>query len=541
MPAKNQRLSVFVLFTVLLVHAGWTVNAVGEDLLVASEGSPKYQLSKLRIESDRFGRSLLVVDYQLKSKGESGHGNVTVSGKTKNGPLRVVGVTPLDDSGELNISVHSFGFSAANDFELYFVIDGHSKTPQLVSNVVRLGDPGPATKARAWTAEEKATAAKQKLFAKPPESLPDGYLATTQATRLVPGMPVKAGYYGEWADAEIISFKVGGDVTLRYDSEDRLQPHPRAKWIAISPEVLAKAETNPDQFNPSVRALPDSSLIIPDGAIALPDELALVPGTPLLTDHHSRWKDVYVINATDHEVELRHKNFGPNWDETQPRSKLIITQRTIEQLQDPTSVSKFAVNIALKKPRSGSGFPSKNNSRSKIRHKSYPIDIRLPDEASLVPDDLKVKKGTALAACWANKWQPLTAMYENEDGSIHVHWNDRSDAFDCNMTRDQLVIEDKTIDKLRREEKRSKKSITQPESAAAGSETELSETLRTWTDATGKYKTEAWYVEHDDRQVTLKTAAGREIRMPLNKLSESDQQLLSELSSELESDNPFAQ
>lgn len=552
MPSHHQRRIVFALIGLLVlgISVGLTSNARAQDLRVASPESPRYELSKLRLERDRFGRPTLAVDYQLEAKGTDLFGSATMSGKSKNGPLRVIGTGMLDDSGVMRISISEFGmggfgFGASRDFEIYFVVDQHTKSPQLVSNILRLGEPGPETKPRAWTEEEKAAAAKKKLFVTPPSGLPENYVAANQGTTMVPGMPVKAGLYGKWADAEVISFKVGGEVILKYESEDRLQPHKREKWIAISPEVLAKVKQDPNQFQPSVRALKNSRLIIPDGAVAVADDLELVPGTPLLFDYHSRWRDVYFLKQSGGEIKIRDKVFGPRWDKTISRNKIVISNSVVEQLQDTDIAEKFAPNIALKEPRSGSGFPSRSKSQKTIRHKQYPIDIQLPANSSLVPSDLKVENGTALAGCWADKWHPLTALHENSDGSIHVRWDDFSSGFNCNMTRDQLVIEDKAIRKLRRKNQQTKKAVEAESKSEIGSKSEttseadLKKTLRTWTDSTGKHKIEAWYVSHDEKEIRLKTAAGREIRMPVQKLSAADKKLLPAVESTADSENPF--
>ncbi len=48
--------------------------------------------------------------------------------------------------------------------------------------------------------------------------------------------------------------------------------------------------------------------------------------------------------------------------------------------------------------------------------------------------------------------------------------------------------------------------------------------MRTWTDASGKYKTEAEFVEFKDGKVTLKKKNGKTVTLPLDRLSEHDRQ-----------------
>ena len=505
-------------------------SASASDLIVAPAEAPMYKLSNLRIENDRFGRSVLAVDYQLTRESDSGSYRVRISGKTKGGELNVIGFGGLEKSGTARIRINGV-FGGGNDFEVYFVTDGFHPAKYLVSNVVRLGNPGSRTKARPLTAKEKESIARTKLRATPPASLPDDYLAVDQGTTLVPGMPVKAGWDGEWKDAEVISFKVAGPVVLKYEGELTLESHPREKWIAVDPDVLSRARSTPEQFEVSVRTLPASTAIIPDGAVPLEDDVKLLPGTPmLLNEHGAMWKDVFVLEPQGDQVNLRYKNYSASWDKMHPRSKLVITKDVLSQLTSLTGSDrealekKFAQNLVSGgRGASKTTFPDKEKTRSSIRHKQYKIDIPIPKSAQLVPEKLTIEKGTPLAACWANRWHPITAIYENEDGSLHVHWDEYSDAFDCDMTRDQLIIQDKTVRKLRRKTNK----VGQ----------DLKETLRTWTDSTGKYKIEAWYVRRTEKQVFLKTDAGRELNMPIEKLSEEDRELLPAWQDE--SSNPF--
>lgn len=50
--------------------------------------------------------------------------------------------------------------------------------------------------------------------------------------------------------------------------------------------------------------------------------------------------------------------------------------------------------------------------------------------------------------------------------------------------------------------------------------------VRTWTDSTGQYKTQAEFVELKDGQVTLKKQDGRALTLPLSRFSEADQKLI---------------
>lgn len=522
-----KRVAATILFLVVLIGAVEST-AVAEDLVIAPDDAPMYKLSNLRTENDHFGRSVLAVDYRLTRESKSGSGRVQISGKTKNGDLDVMGFGVMEKSGTARISMHmAMMFGGGNDYEVYFVSDAVYPTKFLVSNIVRIGNPGPKSKARPLTDKEKKSIERSKLKRTAPESIPAGYLAVDQTTKLVPGMPVQAGYYGEWKAAEVISFKVAGPVVLKYEGQTSLESHPREKWIAVDPKVLAEVKSNPGQFEASVRALPESKKVIPDGAVPLNSNVELLPGTPLLLDDHgSSWEEVFAIDTQGDQVNIRYEDRSSTWDKLMPRSKLIITEETLSQLakSDREAVEKkFASNLIAGGKSEVTSFPRKGKSSRSIHHKQYEIDIPIPKSAQLVPEDLTIEKGTALAGCWANRWKPITAIYENQDGSLHVHWDDYSDAWDCDMTRDQLIIEDKTVRKLRREQ------------GSAGDE--LAKTLRTWTDVTGKHKVEARYVSRTEDELIIKTDAGREITMPIEKLSESDRERLPAWQDD--SDNPF--
>ena len=61
--------------------------------------------------------------------------------------------------------------------------------------------------------------------------------------------------------------------------------------------------------------------------------------------------------------------------------------------------------------------------------------------------------------------------------------------------------------------------------------------IRTWSDSTGRYKIKAKFVESADGKVTLEREDGTQAMIPLNKLSEADQKVVSEMQSD--DQNPF--
>ena len=172
------------------------------------------------------------------------------------------------------------------------------------------------------------------------------FLPVTSKTPLRPGVPVKAGYYEKWKNAEVISLRDSGSVVVKYEGESRLMERSRQKWLAIDPKVLAKAKANPDKFTPSVQVLPGGLQPIPDGAIPLADDIELHPGTPLLLDYHDKkWHKVFVVSDSFGEIKIRYEGYGANWDKSFPRTKLLIEKATLKKLSNPELVENFQRNL----------------------------------------------------------------------------------------------------------------------------------------------------------------------------------------------------
>ncbi|MDP1796930.1 MAG: SHD1 domain-containing protein, partial [Planctomycetaceae bacterium] len=62
--------------------------------------------------------------------------------------------------------------------------------------------------------------------------------------------------------------------------------------------------------------------------------------------------------------------------------------------------------------------------------------------------------------------------------------------------------------------------------------------MRTWSDASGKFKIKAKFVSEDAGTVTLETDDGKELEIEVKKLSSADQKVIADLKKEM-SDNPF--
>jgi len=183
------------------------------------------------------------------------------------------------------------------------------------------------------------------------------------------------------------------------------------------------------------------------------------------------------------------------------RSQLIIKKVLARQLVDNPS----AVNVSPKTPDT----PAANGVAKKRR--SYAVTIAIPNGSQLVPKDLKINAGTPLQACYGKKWAPMTALGQNSDGTLNVHWDKYSDSWDCSMVRSQLIIKNTLVNKI----------LAAARSAKAPK-------MRTWTDVTGKFEIKAKLVSSSKTQVTLLKKDGSEITLPIADLGKADREYLSQ-------------
>ena len=109
-----------------------------------------------------------------------------------------------------------------------------------------------------------------------------------------------------------------------------------------------------------------------------------------------------------------------NWDSYPSYTyKMMREDLTIGNLDGTTSPSEV---------------PSKQYSL-----KRYKISIPVPSGFAIVDADADVKVGTKLGACYAGRWEPVTVVAINDDGTITCNW-DNYPAFTYKMMREDLTM-----------------------------------------------------------------------------------------------------
>ncbi len=550
------RIASSAVLAALLAVLTTNASALGDEdrePLIAPDTAPHYRLSGIRVDKDHFGRAELVIDYTRQRDGD---GEVRIAGNTPDGPLVITGSLPEFDreSGQIRLS-KLFGAGAGSyDYEVYLVTPANWAGEELgdcmVSNTVRLGKPGQKTVAREWTDSERAAYRRHLRGKNPPAELPEGFVRATSKTELLPGMPIKVGHYGEWQDAEVVENINHILISVLVDGEARLKRKPKTGWIAVNREVLKQGEKNPSQFSTDIRILTGGTLPLPEDAVQLPDDIDLIVGTPLLVDRGGQWSEAYVVDADAGTVQVRFGGTVTTVDRDRPRERYAIRLSTLDELSGSATAEHFAADLLA--PRQGpAGDPGEKDEaldssmvfplgdvqqvawdRAK-RREHYAISIELPAASQVIPKDLKLDPETPVAFCWQEEWQPATVLSENTDGSVNIHWTGHADAFDCSVIRSELIIQDKSVSLLRK-----KYGKSAAEFPTAMRPMDLTKALRTWTDATGEYKIEARLVSQTAQSVTIRTKAGREIIVAMNKLSQDDRRFLQQVKPKAE--NPFA-
>ncbi|OUT55923.1 MAG: hypothetical protein CBB71_18870 [Rhodopirellula sp. TMED11] len=511
-----------------------SVPATAADDLVASlADSPRYQLSNLRTETDRFGKSVIAIDYRRTKKGP---GSVSVSGRSASGRTSVSAyLSTTQDSGTVRLSSLFGGRGTINDIEFYLVqnyrIDASKTVKVLVSNPVRLGNPGGSTGTRSLTAAEKAqhqefvrimnddSAHKPnkeyKVTIKPPE----GSDFVSNTVKLTKGTRLQACYQDSWHPLTAISENSDGTVNVRWDKYgptydcamkrgelvietslvSRLSSHPTSRFPETVPNWAsesAKTTSAPSADAKGRKSYP-VSISVPQDSEFVSADLTVKAGVKLQACYAGKWNPITALSENkDGTLNVRWDEYGAGFDCSMLRSELIIKKTMAQQLKsNPDAVAE---------------------STPPLRRKNYTVAIPVPTDSALVPADAVLAPGTKLQACYAGKWNPITFLSHASDGTLNVQWDDYGQAYDCSMVRNELIV---------------KKSVlrTLQSGSAAGQ-------MRTFTDATGKFRVKAKVVQQTATEVTLLTEQGKEVTLPLTRLSEADQEFLK---SSATTENPF--
>lgn len=539
-----QQLWTFAFLVCIAIGAGPGVFGQGtnaSDIIKAPPDMPVYTLSATST-TNRFGKPAVIINYERKT---SGVGMVRLSGNTADGPLKLSGVGMItDNKGTIELSSF-FATSGDLNAELFLVATGSfdEQIPFtcLASNVVIVGSYSGKTAARDWNAREKQAYERDLKGRKPPTAAPQGYKILPSFAKIVPGMPAKVGYYGEWVDAEILTD--APRVTVKILSNGSLRLINRDGWIATAPDVLQQVASSPNDFKPSVVVLPNTVTPVPEGFVPITDDMPVVAGVPIKAIWHQKYADATVMSVEKSQLLVRVKEIDFALDQKMERGTVLIAKETVPKLSEAGAKDTFAKLVpkmtameekqAEMRAKADADFDQAQQASEKMQkqiqveiarqnaemdkkmkedfaHSSKPplhlqpalVTLRVPKEAEPVPANLKLPKGTKLAACWGPQWSPLTVLEDSEEDDVPIHWDQLG--HDAKINRSQLIIRKVDLKTVKQEVAKS--------------------TARTWRDATGKFSVEATYVSKTSSSVTIRKSDGKEVTLEMSKLSKEDLQ-----------------
>lgn len=470
-----------LLVAVILLGATWQCEAQtantqnGEQVLPADkapvgaplrrpENFPWYQLSNLRKGGGQLRPAEFTLDY-VRDKDAGGYSIVLVANGA-NGRKEYSTWGPFspfaDKSGSVSAeaSFSPFAKNLGDNFEIWLEarLPFEAKTYNFkISNSVTLGNVGQPTLARHWSAEEQKGVDRWVKSTTPPSTPAAGHVAIGADTKLVPGMPIKAGWIGAWESAEVIDVRKDGMVLVKYKPELTSMLILRARnWLAVENSVLQTAQSNPAKFQPSVRVLPGGTVPISDDLALVDKDTPLVPGTPVQMNWGNKWEPVTVIKPlSDGRVRVRWDGWK-NWpDEEKTRDLMVITKETLKALKEPGAAEKFAERVTKAETSFG------QTAERARRLQDYPIKIAIPASAVKVTDETALAEGTKLGCSWGQQWYDVTVTELNDDGTVRIHWDKFGDAWDGDISRECLIIDKRVLSKL------PKKSAKEPAKTAA--------------------------------------------------------------------------
>ncbi|MFG0290390.1 MAG: SHD1 domain-containing protein [Rhodopirellula sp. JB044] len=267
-------------------------------------------------------------------------------------------------------------------------------------------------------------------------------------------------------------------------------------------------DTNTDQYEANV---PDGSITTStDSSDSVMDSY---PSANVKTDDDSTPK---LGNASaPYTPSVRDRNRSRLAEPVRPDPS---NRKTSESMASGASIEEPSLDDSADRKSSeddSSMFSNRESPRATPQElrpvKRYAISISLPPGATVVPDDAPIVVGTRLGAVWARKWNYVTVTATHDDGTLDVKWDNWNTEY--RMVREDLAIAKSDLEKLQQ-----------------NAVMDTAKDPRLWSDASGKFKVMATYVDAKDGFVLLRKEDGREVSVAVSKLSREDQTLIENLS-----------
>ena len=248
---------------------------------------------------------------------------------------------------------------------------------------------------------------------------------------------------------------------------------------------------------------------MPKDATSVNAATQLGPGDKLLSCWNKKWEWVTVVTAhEDGTVRCSWDSYnGYQYDMS--RDDLVRGESppvaNVKTSDGKTTLP--SVDYARDTDAKSDNFPS---AKIPTKVKRYLITIPIPGYAVPVLPETYLVPGTKLGACYNDKWDLVTVMQINDDGSLRCNWDNWS-SFTYDMSREDLIIEKSILNKLKIEEQ-----LVSPVS-------------REWADTSGKFRVMATYIDSQEGFVKLRKDDGTDISVSIDKLSPADRSLIRRL------------
>ena len=525
-----QRLAFSAVLTATAVLVAAPAAAADRRPVEPTADMPVYRLSNLQRSTGEFGKPVIEFDY-VRTK--DGTGSPRLVARTKAGVSSITfGPSFAAKSDHVRLRKMIGVGDDLSDVEFWLEVG--SDPAHMVSNTVRIGDPGAATTPRPMTAAERSSAATRQARMTPPTSLPAGFVAVSDLNRLTPGMSAKVGSNGGWVDGEVLRASANeSHVIVKVDGAPR--PVKLQQWLAFDPAVLAKVAEDRSQFVPSVRLAPRSMLPMPEGTVPVPPNRPIPVRTEVLYEKFNTFQSGTVVEDNGRFLTVRTED---RRESLYPRASLLMQEADASGLPelepDPADIARKEAAAAREADRMSArerierrraeraarmkellGTTGGGSTDREAPLRDYPIDgVRMLPGAEVVPEDLTIPDGTAMGAVWGRKWRRLVSVGDSVSGPVTIAWRDFGNRKE-RVERSQLVMQSMEVRTLRR-------LAAKAEEAATADEPVAESPLRTWSDATGKFEITARFRAIRDGNVLLTDEDGEELEIALEQLSEAD-------------------
>lgn len=535
-------------------------------LAEADHEMPTFQLSNARTGKSRDGKAtMLMFDYRRTREGKYGAIEVVARiGNEPGGTKLFAGLNNNSESGTYrirlgerirdNIKKHGAEIFVIMEMLSSRRVGGGMQDIRYhfkLSNSTTLGKAKSQVTTRPPTADEKRRA---DVWRKPRKEIvaPPEYVLMSEADRTAEGMPVLYYSSEEWKPAEFVGSTDTNWKVLRLPGDKVQLSSTFDSFIAVRKVDVELLAADPAAYSPSVTLIPGTATLMPEGFVALPERLKLVPGTPVKVRYLRKTVDGFVLSARYSEVEVRYKWLAYHTGKFK-RSYIMLTPQVIEWLEAEDAESRFARYIeednqvtpleaaGIVKPESvvsveptvtadaglstpatdaptvGQPTPADDStveapSQPPPRKlKRYPIKVALPRGMRRISADTPLQPGIKVGCSWASRWYPVTVLALHDDGAVRIHWDDFGSAWDADLSREDLIIDERLSRTLGRKSR-------SPQASP-----------RKWLDQSGKFEVLARFVKANGDKVHLRKTDGSEIVVPVSKLSDEDRQLVERL------------